>query len=77
MRPQPCVAAASRGRRRPPPGRPESASDSKYSNKVVPGPPKEPKIMALYPKIESISSIGSMILAVLEIQVKGPMSHSS
>ena len=35
----------------------------------VPGPPKEPKIMALYPKIESIGSIGSIILAILEAQV--------
>ena len=27
----------------------------------IPGPPKEPKIMAQYPKIESIGSIGSSI----------------
>ena len=35
----------------------------------VPGPPKEPKIMDQYPKIESIGSIGSVILAILEVQV--------
>ena len=35
----------------------------------LPGPPKEPKIMAQYPKIESIGSIGSIILAILEVQV--------
>ena len=35
----------------------------------VPRPPKEPKIMALYPKIESIGSTGSIILAILEVQV--------
>ena len=29
------------------------------------GPPKEPKIMAQYPKTESIGSIGSIILALL------------
>ena len=28
----------------------------------VPGPPKEPKIMAQYPKIETISSLGSIVL---------------
>ena len=28
----------------------------------IPGPPKEPKIMAQYPKIESIGSIGSILL---------------
>ena len=28
----------------------------------VPGPPKEPKIMDQYPKIESIGSLGSIIL---------------
>ena len=35
-----------------------------------PGPPTEPKIMAQYPKIESIGSIsiGSSILALLEVQ---------
>ena len=31
----------------------------------VPGPPKEPKILAQYPKIESIGSIGSIILAIV------------
>ena len=33
--------------------------------KCLPGPPKEPKIMAQYPKIKSIGSIGSIILAIL------------
>ena len=33
-----------------------------------PGPPKEPKIMAQYPKIESIESIGSIILGIFEVQ---------
>ena len=37
----------------------------------VPGPPKEPKIIAQYPKIESKGSIGSIILAILEVQVWG------
>ena len=36
------------------------------------GPPKEPKIMAQYLKIESTGSIGSIILAILEVQV-GPL----
>ena len=35
----------------------------------TPGPPKEPKIMAQYPKIESTGSIGSIMLAILEVQV--------
>ena len=35
----------------------------------LPGPPKEPEIMAQYLKIESIGSIGSIILAILEVQV--------
>ena len=35
----------------------------------LPGPPKEPKIMAQYPKIESTGSIGSITLAILEVQV--------
>ena len=39
------------------------------SKTLLPGPPKEPKIMAQYPKIESIGSIGSIILAILEVQV--------
>ena len=29
---------------------------------------KEPKIVALYPKIESVGSTGSIILAILEVQ---------
>ena len=33
-----------------------------------PGPPKEPKIMAQYPQIETVGSIGSIILAILEVQ---------
>ena len=32
---------------------------------------KRAQKMALYPKIESISSIGSIILAILEVQVCG------
>ena len=35
----------------------------------VPGPPKVPKIMAQYPKIESMGSIGSTLLGILEVQV--------
>ena len=35
----------------------------------LPGPPKVPKIMAQYPKIESIGSIGSITWAILEVQV--------
>ena len=38
----------------------------------IPGPLKEPRIMAQYPKIESIGSIGSTILALLELQVHYP-----
>ena len=41
----------------------------------VPGPLKEPKIMTLYPKIESIGSIGSNILAILEVQVASTSNH--
>ena len=33
-----------------------------------PGPPKEPKIMDQYPNMEGIGSIGSIILAILEVQ---------
>ena len=33
------------------------------------GPPRKPKIMALSPKVESIGSRGSIILAILEVQV--------
>ena len=40
-----------------------------YSDPRIPGPPKKPKIMALCPNIESISSIGSIIWAILEVQV--------
>ena len=36
---------------------------------ALPGPPKEPKIMAQYLKIETIGNIGSIILAILEVQV--------
>ena len=36
----------------------------------IPGPPKEPKIMAQYRKTESIGSIGSIISAILEVQVQ-------
>ena len=34
----------------------------------VPGPPKVPKVIAQYPKIESTSRIGSIILGILELQ---------
>ena len=34
----------------------------------IPGPPKEPKIIAQYPKKESIGSIVSIVLAILEVQ---------
>ena len=40
-----------------------------FENLGLPGPPKEPNIMAQYPKIESIGSIGSIVLAILEVQV--------
>ena len=45
--------------------------------KYIPGPPKEPKIMAKYPKIESIGSIGSIILAILEVQIDTSNSKGS
>ena len=35
----------------------------------VPGPPTEPKIIAQYFKIERIGSIGSIVLAILEVEV--------
>ena len=35
----------------------------------LPGPPKEPQKLAQYPKIESIGSIWSIILAIVEVQV--------
>ena len=35
----------------------------------VPGPEKGPKIMAQYSEVESIGSIGSVILANLEVRV--------
>ena len=35
----------------------------------IPGPPKEPKIMAQYPKMDSKDSIGSIVCAILELQV--------
>ena len=40
------------------------------SKEPLPGPPKDPKIMAQYPKIESIGSIRSIIFAILEVQVE-------
>ena len=40
-----------------------------YGCMEVPGPPQKPKIMAQYPKIEALGSIGSIISAILEIQV--------
>ena len=39
------------------------------ANFRVPGPPKVPQIMAQYFKIESTSSIGSIVLGILEVQV--------
>ena len=47
--------------------RPKSASSKAYLD--LPGPPEESRIMDQYPKIESIGSIGSIILAILEVQV--------
>ena len=38
----------------------------------APGPPKEPKTMAQYPKIEGTGSMGSIILAILEVQEDPP-----
>ena len=35
----------------------------------IPGSPKGPKIMAQYSKTETISTIGSIILGILQIQV--------
>ena len=35
----------------------------------LPGPSSVPKIMAQYPKTNSISSIGSIILGILEVQL--------
>ena len=37
-----------------------------YGMRDLPGPPKEPIILAQYLRIESIGSIGSIILAILE-----------
>ena len=43
---------------------------SNYLASAVPGPPKEPKITAQYPKIGSIGgSIGSIILAMLDKKI--------
>ena len=42
----------------------------------VPGPPKEPKRMAQHLQKESIGSIGSIILAILEVQVDTRILHS-
>ena len=49
--------------------REEALCDQKVrmTQKGLPGPPKDPKIMAQYPKI---GSIGAMILAILEVQVR-------
>ena len=44
------------------------------ANARMPGPPKEPKIMDQYPKIEGIGSIGSIILAILEAQVHADLA---
>ena len=43
----------------------------------LPGPPKESKIMAQYPKIESIGSTGSVILAILEVQVSSMLTDGT
>ena len=43
------------------------------TNVCLPRPPKEHKIVTLYPKIESIGSTGSIILAILEVQVYGTL----
>ena len=45
-------------------------------DKLLPGPPKEPKIMAQYLKIETIGSIGSIISAILEVQVDPTVPYS-
>ena len=47
------------------------------STAALPGIPKEPKIMALYPKMESMGSTGSIILAILEVQVDGKLRLAS
>ena len=47
----------------------QSIYQSIYLSVYLPGPPKKPKIIAQYSKIESIGSIGSTILAILEVQV--------
>ena len=44
-------------------------SRSLPGDSCVPGPPKVPKIMAQYPKIESMGSMGSILLAILEVQI--------
>ena len=46
-------------------GVPSFPSKQQNGNEFPPGPPKEPKIVAQYPNIESIGSIGSIILAIL------------
>ena len=53
------------------PTRPGPLKAELFFGSKVPGPPKEPKMTAEYPNIESIGSIGSMILALLEVQVLG------
>ena len=42
----------------------------------LPGPPKEPNIVAQYPKIESIGSVRSIILPIWEVQVERHASVS-
>ena len=37
--------------------------------RAIPGLPKEPKIMARYARIVTIGSMGSLVLAILELQV--------
>ena len=45
---------------------------------LVSGPPKEPKIMAQYLRIETIGSAGSIILAIFDIlgDSSGPCSEA-
>ena len=39
------------------------------SSVELPGPPKEPKILALDHKVKNTGSIGSIVLGILEVQV--------
>ena len=46
------------------------------SFKYLLGPPKEPKTTAQHPRIETIGSIGSIVLAILEVQVNPKFEES-